>query len=76
MGEPLVDVPYRAIAQQHSTGDARGFSWIGVFYREFKLIRRADWNLEEVYDVAADPRELNPNSARAMRMRDALVAMQ
>lgn len=71
-GAVLPDVPYRAsaIAFGDTIGLAR--SWVGVIYGDFKLVRRADWSLEEVYDIARDPEELRPNTGRAAEMRDRL----
>lgn len=75
-GEALTDLPYRASTWRMGDGRGRSSAWVGLFYREFKLLRRTDWNLEEVYDLASDPQERKPNSAAALRMRETLRAMQ
>jgi hypothetical protein len=73
-GARLPDAPYRAATWSMVEGLQPPRSWVGVFYGDFKLLRRTDWNVDEVYDLAADPRELRPNTGRAARMRDRLVS--
>lgn len=73
LGETLADVPYRATTVRMSDGASAPRVWIGVFYGRYKLLRRTDWNVDEVYDVIADPGELEPNVGAAAAMREQLI---
>lgn len=73
LGETLPDAPYRATTWNIVDGPGASRSWVGVFYGRFKLLRRTDWNVDEVYDLRADPRELTPNTPGASAMRATLI---
>jgi arylsulfatase A-like enzyme len=74
-GERLPDAPYRAASWTMVEGLEPPRAWVGVFYGDFKLLRRTDWNVDEIYDLKADPRELRPNAGRAARMRRRLLSL-
>lgn len=71
--EPLGDAPYRATTWSIVEGLGAPRTWVGLFYGPFKLLRRTDWNVDEVYDMRADPHELHPNTGEAARMHGALL---
>lgn len=66
----------RSVVRQRPWSLVKGLgaprSWVGLFYGPFKLLRRTDWNIDEVYDVRIDPRELHPNTGEGARMHDTL----
>jgi len=74
-GERLPDAPYRAASWSMVEGLQPPRAWVGLFYGDFKLLRRTDWNVDEVYDLKADPHELRPNTGRAARMRERLLPL-
>jgi arylsulfatase A-like enzyme len=76
LGAALPDAPYRATTWSVvEEGASAARSWVGVFYGRFKLLRRTDWNVDEVYDLSVDPLELEPNTKSALEMRSKLIEL-